>query len=55
MKKVFFVKAVRYPTVAKDRARLRITITALHTHEHLERFAKMLAVLLRGNDSEKLR
>lgn len=41
----FFVKAVRYPTVAKDHARLRITLTALHTHEHLERFAKMLAEL----------
>ena len=45
--KGFFVKAVRYPTVAKGAARLRITITALHTHEHLERFAKMLAGLLK--------
>ena len=45
--KGFFVKAVRYPTVAKDRARLRITLTALHTHEHLERFAQTLAGLLK--------
>lgn len=45
--KGFLVKAIRYPTVAKGAARLRITITALHTHEHLERFAKMLAELLK--------
>ncbi len=43
----FFVKAVRYPTVAKGAAWLRITITALHTHEHLERFAQTLAGLLK--------
>ena len=43
----FFVKAVRYPTVPKNRARLRITLTALHTHEHLERFAQTLAGLLK--------
>lgn len=44
----FFVKAVRYPTVPEDRARLRITITALHTHEHLEQFAQTLAGLWKG-------
>ena len=46
--KGFLVKAIRYPTVAKNRARLRITITALHTHEHLEYFAETLVGLLKG-------
>ena len=44
---VFFVKAIRYPTVPKNRACLRITLTALHTREHLEYFARTLAGLLK--------
>ena len=46
--KGFFVKAVRYPTVPKGRARLRITLTALHMCEHLEQFAQTLTELLKG-------
>ena len=46
-KEGFFVKAIRYPTVAKDRARLRITLTALHTQGHLEQLAQTLTRLLK--------
>jgi 8-amino-7-oxononanoate synthase len=31
----FFIPAVRFPTVPRGRARLRLTLTALHTTEHL--------------------
>jgi 8-amino-7-oxononanoate synthase len=32
----FFVPAVRYPTVPRGRARLRVTLSATHTHEQVE-------------------
>lgn len=35
--KGIFVPAIRYPTVAKDAARLRITITAAHSEEQISR------------------
>lgn len=37
-----FVPAIRYPTVARGRARLRVTLTASHTAEDLEQLQKAL-------------
>jgi 8-amino-7-oxononanoate synthase len=38
----FFVPAVRYPTVARGEARLRITISARHERTQIEALAKLL-------------
>jgi 8-amino-7-oxononanoate synthase len=41
----FFVPAIRYPTVAKGSARLRVTISAAHTPEQISSLCKVLAGL----------
>jgi 8-amino-7-oxononanoate synthase len=41
-----FVPAIRYPTVPRDAARLRITITALHTPEQIRTLCAALRPLL---------
>ena len=41
----FFVSAIRYPTVAKGAARLRVTISASHTREQINGLCKALATL----------
>ncbi|MBP9865557.1 MAG: 8-amino-7-oxononanoate synthase [Candidatus Omnitrophica bacterium] len=38
----FFVPAVRYPTVAKGKARLRITVSAAHTPNQIQQFTETL-------------
>lgn len=38
----FFVPAVRYPTVPKSKARLRLTLTAHHTEKHLRDVADLV-------------
>lgn len=38
----FFVPAVRFPTVPKNSARLRLTVTASHSHQHLADLAAAL-------------
>ena len=46
-----FVPAIRYPTVARGKARLRLTVTAAHTpHEVNQLFQALAAVhLVPGN------
>lgn len=41
----FFVPAIRYPTVAKGAARLRVTLSASHTPEQISRLCKALSGL----------
>ncbi len=41
----FLVPAIRYPTVAKGAARLRITVTATHQEQQIRQFAEALARL----------
>jgi 8-amino-7-oxononanoate synthase len=38
----FFVPAIRYPTVARGQARLRVTLSAAHSTDQVERLAKQL-------------
>jgi len=40
-----FIPAIRYPTVARGQARLRITLTAAHTKEEIHQLAMALAGL----------
>ena len=40
-----FVPAIRYPTVARSAARLRVTLTAAHTPDDVTKLARALAVL----------
>ncbi|MCP5535306.1 MAG: 8-amino-7-oxononanoate synthase [Akkermansiaceae bacterium] len=39
----FLVPAIRYPTVPRNTARLRITVSAAHSSEHITRLASLLA------------
>jgi 7-keto-8-aminopelargonate synthetase-like enzyme len=36
LKEGVFVQAIRYPTVKKGQARLRISLSAIHRQEHLD-------------------
>jgi 7-keto-8-aminopelargonate synthetase-like enzyme len=43
-----YIPAVRYPTVARGQARLRLTVTAAHTSEELRTLLRGLSPLI-GN------
>jgi 7-keto-8-aminopelargonate synthetase-like enzyme len=43
-----FIPAIRYPTVARGRARLRLTLTADHTNSDLDQLALALAEITRN-------
>jgi glycine C-acetyltransferase len=36
LKKGFYIQAIRYPSVRKDQARLRVSLSAEHTHQQIE-------------------
>ena len=38
----FFVPAIRYPTVARNAARLRVTVSAAHSDEQIRSLCKAL-------------
>jgi len=39
----FFVPAIRYPTVPRNSARLRVTLSASHTPEQIRQLARALS------------
>ncbi len=41
-----FISAIRYPTVAKGQARLRVALMASHTEDELKRAAKLISELV---------
>ena len=49
-KQGFWLSAIRPPTVPQNKARLRITLTALHTAEHIEQLVESLFNALKNDD-----
>jgi 8-amino-7-oxononanoate synthase len=48
LEKGFLVPAIRYPTVARDAARLRVTLSASHTHQQITSLCAILSNLSAG-------
>jgi 7-keto-8-aminopelargonate synthetase-like enzyme len=46
----FFVPAIRFPTVAKDSARLRVTLSARHSQDQITALCRSLRYLLSRDD-----
>ena len=47
MDKKFFIKAIRYPTVAKGQARLRIALNATHSKDDMRELVKILSEVIK--------
>ncbi|MBQ3311221.1 8-amino-7-oxononanoate synthase [bacterium] len=47
MDKKFFIKAIRYPTVAKGQARLRIALNATHSKDDMKELVKILSEVIK--------
>ena len=48
----YYVSAIRYPTVARGSARLRVALMSSHTREELAGLAQALACVL-GRNTER--
>ena len=48
-----FIPAIRYPSVARGKARLRVTVTAAHTQEDIRLASKALTTLLQDPPSDR--
>jgi len=46
LEKGIFIPAIRYPSVPRGKARLRLTVSAAHTEEDLEKLFEALAVIV---------
>jgi len=44
----YFVPAIRFPTVPRDAARLRVTLSAKHTPEQIKGLCRALRAYLAG-------
>ncbi len=53
VEKGFFVPAIRYPTVARDSARLRVTLSAKHSTKQIDALCAVLRPLLPEEDALK--
>lgn len=47
-----FIPAIRYPTVARGMARLRVTLTAAHSSGDVEKLAQALVIFLSAREAE---
>jgi glycine C-acetyltransferase len=47
--KGFFIQAIRYPTVEKNRARLRVSISALHTEKQIIKLIRTLSKIMKSS------